>query len=402
MVPDLSEASFRGPAGKKLLIVGGSTRAAAWSARRAGFQPVCADLFADSDTRQVAEVIPVRSYPDSLPDDIAHVEADGWFYTGALENRPDLIERMDRSSTSYGPLWGIGSVALRQLRNPIWVASTLSRNGHSVLEIHSGSTPPPADGTWMLKPRSSAGGRAVCLWDEVRQRRGIHEPVYFQRLCTGDVFSAVFQCEVRKLTLLGITRQLPGNKLSGAADPYLYAGSTGPISLSPMSETQATTEDLVIQQIKALADACDLRGFVGIDFIRDQRGTPWILEINPRYTASVEVLEHARRKSMITGIDAPADSTATPRCESSIVTKLVLYAPKSLIVGDLGRSTDDIWSLPTIADIPVPGSQIDGGWPVCTVFSHGITEEESAIRLQRRVDRVWKMVNYRVDEPVKR
>ena len=34
---------------KRLLIVGASVRAAAFSARRSGFDPECADLFADAD-----------------------------------------------------------------------------------------------------------------------------------------------------------------------------------------------------------------------------------------------------------------------------------------------------------------------------------------------------------------
>ena len=97
----------------RVLIVGGSTRAAAWSAVRAGWQPICADLFADLDTHQVAQVIPVRDYPRSLPDDVASVEAEGWFYTGALENYPEIIEQLAQPNASYGPLWGTTAAGLR-------------------------------------------------------------------------------------------------------------------------------------------------------------------------------------------------------------------------------------------------------------------------------------------------
>ena len=65
---------------QRILIIGGSTRAAADSVRRAGWIPICADLFADLDLRSTVEVIPVQHYPSSLPEDVAHVKADGWFY----------------------------------------------------------------------------------------------------------------------------------------------------------------------------------------------------------------------------------------------------------------------------------------------------------------------------------
>jgi hypothetical protein len=123
---------------KRVLVVGGSTRAAAWSARRAGLQPVCADLFADLDTRQIAEVVHVRDYPCSLPQDVAHINADGWFYTGGIENHPDLVEQMDRPDASYGPLLGTSAAALRLIRDPFWLSAggdpstkCPSRNGHS-------------------------------------------------------------------------------------------------------------------------------------------------------------------------------------------------------------------------------------------------------------------------------
>ena len=54
----------------RLLIVGASARAAAWSARRAGFDVVAADLFADTDLQQLAKTIQVepREYPQALGD----------------------------------------------------------------------------------------------------------------------------------------------------------------------------------------------------------------------------------------------------------------------------------------------------------------------------------------------
>lgn len=391
------------PRGRKrrVLIVGGSTRAAACSARRAGLQPICADLFADHDTRQIAEVIPVRNFPESLPDDVAQVQADGWFYTGALENRPDLIERMEHAGASYGPLLGTRATALKQIRDPFWIAENLRQGGHCALEVKSQEMEPPPDGTWMLKPLSSAGGRAVSIWNESRGSQGINEPVYFQRRCQGDPLSAVFRCEPTGITLLGMSRQLPGHALSEAEAPFLYGGSLGPLASEQSTDRYFALGERVTSQLQSLANECQLQGIIGVDFINDEYGIPWILEVNPRYTASVEILELSSQQSFLE--KSGNESRLPPLNERPIVMKLIVYAPRSVVIGDLTRlASTDVWKLPRIADIPAPGSQIQAGWPICTVFSHGTTEEECVARMKRRVDTVWKMVNYRGDEPVER
>src|SRR5205807_295367 len=78
-----------------LLIFGASARAAAFSALRAGLRPWCADLFADAD---LAARAPVRRVTGRYPADfLRHLDAappGPWIYTGGLENRPYLVERM--------------------------------------------------------------------------------------------------------------------------------------------------------------------------------------------------------------------------------------------------------------------------------------------------------------------
>ncbi|MEK6262039.1 MAG: hypothetical protein AABP62_25865, partial [Planctomycetota bacterium] len=194
--------------GARVLIVGGSTRAAAWSAVRAGLQPICADLFADLDTRQVAEIVPVRDFPTSLPEDVSSVQADGWFYTGGLENHPKIIERMMRPGASYGSLWGTPPAALRLVRDPFWLAETLRTADLPALDVLSKLSPPPADGTWLQKPLASAGGRAIRVWDQTAASRGFGEPHYFQRWAAGDTCSAVFQAHDGQVKWLGATQQL--------------------------------------------------------------------------------------------------------------------------------------------------------------------------------------------------
>lgn len=391
---------------KRVLIVGGSTRAAAGSAIRAGYQPVCADLFADLDTRQIAEIIPVRDYPDSLPDDVSRVQADGWFYTGALENRPDLIERMDFATASYGPLMGTSATALRKIRDPFWLAEVQQTAGWPALAIRPGSERPPADGTWMQKPFASAGGRSVSAWDGSQQGLESVELTYFQKRCDGHPFSAIFCQTSTGLEFLGLTEALMDAAESHAPEPFSYCGS-----VAPWHPNESFEQTNLASQLKFLAEIfaveAGLRGMFGIDFIFD--GTrPWVVEVNPRYTASVEALELSRRQSLVAAFLPDVRNVALEDLvsrkgptQSRFVAKQILYARDSFTARDLGEFgvVPTAWDVPIMADIPVPGTQVQAMWPICTVLAEGATREECFRRLADRVDTVWKMVNHRASEP---
>lgn len=386
---------------KRVLIVGGSTRAAAWSAVRAGFQPICADIFADVDTRQIATIVPVRSYPDSLPDDVADVPADGWFYTGALENRPDLIERLAHPEAPYGKLWGTPVRALRSIRDPFWLAEGLRRQNAPVLDVLPHSQVPPADGTWMLKPLASAGGREVAVWDRHRQGLPIAEPVYFQRRAEGLHLSGLYEKVGDSLTFHGFTRQQVFHALSGGTSPFLYSGSIGPLtSIASSQEFNQRLQQELMARVTILAQESGLSGIFGVDFILDRQGVSWILEVNPRYTASVELLELAFQRPLLPlpgdGTVAPATAVSAKRETIPVIAKTILYARHPLIAPDLSELLPDgsLWAIPKVADVPVPGSAIDAHWPICTVMSEGRTESECLHRLRDRVDTVREMVNH--------
>ena len=383
---------------RRILIIGGSTRAAANSVRRAGWEPVCADLFADFDLQMTAETISVRDYPESLPEDVAAVRADGWMYCGALENHPQILTRVARCNPSLGPLLGTSPDALIRLRDPNWIMMTLKAAGVSCLELAQHSSPPPADGGWLQKPLASAGGRLIRVWNQFAAMTPFSEPHYFQRLATGVELSALFLFDEGKLReWLGATWGLGTTSSSNAPSPFAYCGSYGPAADLP---------DSVVSAMTATAEAIGrkspgLIGLVGFDFVLED-GRIWLLEINPRYTASVEVLELASRRSFLNSeqVALPSVSIAVAGSPVSaqevapetlpngmtsphagfvttpawIVAKQILYASRSIRAPDLRehfRSTDP-WVVPSVADIPQVSTSIEAGWPICTVMAEGL------------------------------
>ena len=171
-----------------LLILGASTRAAAFSAIRCGFHPRCADYFADRDLAAVCPVdrIDPRHAARQFVELAESLPPSPWFYTGGFENHPDWVEQISRRHA----LWGIDAQTLRAVRDPGRVADVLARNGIPCPEVRSDPRGLPRDGSWLKKPLASGGGRGIePLTDQNDAGSASH---YFQERIDGPSFSALF------------------------------------------------------------------------------------------------------------------------------------------------------------------------------------------------------------------
>jgi uncharacterized protein len=358
-------------AAEHLLIFGASARAAAFSALRAGLRPWCADLFADADLqiRCPAMRLPGR-YPHAFLD-LAATELPGpWMYTGGLENWPALVGRMARRR----PLWGNGEGELVHARHPGIVKAVLDRAGlpAPAVGFERGLLAPR--GRWLVKPLRSAGGRGTHFLNErppAPEGRGV--PVYYQEYIDGEPCSLLYAGDGRRAWCLGLTRQLVGAAWLHAR-PFQYCGSVGP--LDPAAVRRPAPEQLG----NVVVAGCGLRGLFGIDgVLRD--GTFWPVEINPRYTASVEVLEHAtglpalawHRRAFVE--EKGALPPAPTRSFGGHVGKAILFARADLTFPadgpwlDVLRLPPPVTELPAFADVPQAGEVIAAGHPVLTLFA---------------------------------
>lgn len=334
-----------------IIIVGASARAAAFSAIRAGLEPWCADLFADTDLSARCPVrrLSPREYPQALPRILEEAPPGPCMYTGALENHPRIV----RQIAARRCLWGNDEDVLRRARSPRFVRQLLTAAGLPCPRIRLQPDGPPDRGQWLVKPIASAGGVGVRHY-----RRDMDWPgtrVYLQEYIEGEPCAAVYVGDGATAQLLGVTRQLIGEPWLNAP-PFRYCGSIGPLDLSP-SERQAFT-DLG----NVLAKGCGLRGIFGVDCIR-RDGVPWPVEVNPRYTASVEVLEHAlgvRAVGLHWNAFGGSNFVASREGHSQVWGKAILFARrKCAFPGQTHTNT---------ADVPRPGEVIDAGKPILTIF----------------------------------
>jgi predicted ATP-grasp superfamily ATP-dependent carboligase len=374
------------PSGEHLVIVGASARAAAFSALRAGLKPWCADLFGDADLRQVCPVrtIDRSRYPEGFLQIAAEAPPGPCLYTGGIENHPTLVQALARQRR----LWGNEAETLRQVRSPQRLFALLRSRRLPCLEIRTDPDGLPLDGGWLSKPYRGSGGRGISPW----RGQEWHDS-YFQEKASGSPLATVYLANRDTAQLLGVTRQLVGCDWLHAG-PFQYCGSIGPLVVSKSLATALTAIG------SAIASGLHLRGLFGIDFIV-QDDYPWLVEVNPRYTASIEVLEHAlgipflELHRRVFDPASPALATAIPA--SRLSAKAILFTPCPLTLPAHGPWQDAparplVNQLPAFADIPSPGQFIRPRMPVLTFLATGDTEADcvallraSAADLDRRL-----------------
>jgi predicted ATP-grasp superfamily ATP-dependent carboligase len=361
-----------------VILIGASTRAAATSAVRAGWSPWCVDLFGDADLECIAvsRKISRDDYPQGLIDALADAPPAPVVYTGALENHPDLIARIDR------PLWGNPPEVLRAIRMPEAWTRCLQEAGIACPALSEA----PTEGRWLLKSRKSAGGLNVRTYTGQTFSSRTH---FLQQHIDGMPASAVYLGQGDGATLLGVTEQFVGTPWLNT-DGFHYAGNIGPI---PLADTASHWRHIGA----TLARQFHLRGLFGVDAIlRD--GVPWPIEINPRYTASIEVLERSARAPFLRAhrdVFLGKAGSPVPLGENAIWGKAILYARDTIHFPSEGPWSNDSEELDqkSYADLPHAGEVIERGCPLLTMFASGETVASCRATLQEMAEaldrRLW-------------
>jgi predicted ATP-grasp superfamily ATP-dependent carboligase len=358
--------------GADVLIIGASVRACACSALRAGLRPWCVDLFADADLRGrcPARRLPGR-YPHGFLEELDRGPPGPWMYTGGLENQPRLIGQL----AERRPLWGNGPEVLAKVRDPFFLARVCRGAEIPTPVVKRPAGRPPQRGSWLVKPLRGAGGSGIRFCSAAEESPP-GAGVYLQQYIEGQPAAALYLGTGRSAHLLGVLAQLVGESWLHAA-PFAYCGSIGLLPLGPWWRPEVERLGM------ALAAASGLSGVFGVDgVVRDDHF--WPVEVNPRYTASVEVLEYATGLAVLGG---PVPALPVP---AACVSKAVLFAPRDLVFPADGpwlevlRRPLPVEEMPAFADIPHPGERISAGRPVLTFFARADTPASCADILRQR------------------
>jgi predicted ATP-grasp superfamily ATP-dependent carboligase len=231
--------------------------------------------------------VKIEHYPRDFEPALGAAPPAPWIYTGGLENYPRLVGRL----AALRPLWGNAGKGLCEVRQSIRLAEAASDAGWHVPRTQRSLPANEDPAGWLVKRRWSSGGLGVRFATD-GDRESLDRRGYFQEFIEGQAASAVFVAARGRAILVGASQQLLGRDVGMDDRPFLYAGSIGPLVLSEDETARLQSQGCL------LAERFALSGLFGVDFIRTGDGL-WLIEVNPRYTASVEVLERATGVSFL-------------------------------------------------------------------------------------------------------
>ncbi|QDU34781.1 ATP-grasp domain protein [Poriferisphaera corsica] len=372
---------------KPVLIVGVNGRAAAMSARKMGYEPWVVDCIGSRDLQRVAHTLHVlmRDYPSKLPGMVEKApKSAAVMMSGDLENYPDIWEAI----TFGREVMGSSAAAVRSVRAAGSLSEVELAKGlkHCKIKTEGGLLQRIAVqvfGNWdrrkyLLKPMSGSGGMGIRFWEKGAP---IGREYYLQEYVAGMPIGVMFRADGWSVQYVGACEMIVGDEAFGS-DGFKYVGSIGEIDLS--EEARAGVSQLAV----AMTQRHDLRGVFGIDFVMDFSGKLRPLEINPRYTAGMEVLEMCTGQSVFDELSSSSKKRKEGEATHLKWGKALIRAKIDCEMPDLFGVLGERW----IANVPNVGVRVSQGEPICSVFADGRTRDEVYDGLKEKAKKIYDAV----------
>lgn len=383
--------------GDPILFVGVSVRAPVTSARRAGYACAAADCFGDLDLRaEVPEELLATAPPPFSAGGLLRaaraLPGRAVVYGAPFENHPEAVARL----SAEREVWGVPAGALARVRDPVRLAAALRARGVATPAVLAPGEARRADPRrrWLRKRRRGGGGMGVRWWRPGDPVRGDE---VLQEYRDGTPGSAVALADGRRAAVLGLTRQLVGRTALGVGG-FRYCGSILPFTAASGEADRLLA--LTGEAARALTHAFGLRGWFGFDFVASE-GRLHVLEVNPRYTASMELVERGlgaplfglhvralrgRLPGELPGAPPPglpgplpAGPPSPPPGASGALGKAILFARRPVVPEDTRA-----WLAAGYADVPPPGTAVPAGGPICTLLAEAPDPEACRRELERK------------------
>jgi predicted ATP-grasp superfamily ATP-dependent carboligase len=362
-------------ANEAVLMAAISGRALAESARRGGYLPLVADFFGDQDTVAAAR---------------AYVQVDGSFARGFRE--PALTAALERLAAQRAPigivcgtgfedrpqvlaqlaqrwrLYGNGADKVARVKDPEILAAVCRYCGVPFPKI---SLRPPVGEGWIAKRRGGSGGAHVANASQT----AVRDDIYYQACVPGRPVSALLLANGVSAIVLGLSAQWASPT---SRQPFRYGGAVRPADIP--GEVAARLERAACR----LAAALSLTGLNSADFMVDDDSS-WIVEINPRPGATLDIFETGGSGSESSSLFALHMAACAgdlideaPRLDGAKASA-ICYAACDVTAPD-GFAWPD-WA----ADRPHGGIAIRPGEPLCTVHAGAATAAAAKALVDERL-----------------
>jgi uncharacterized protein len=353
------------------MIAAVSGRALAASARRGGYLPLVVDFFGDQDTVAAAQGhVTVcgdlaRGFREhELMEALERLASQhipiGIICGTGFEDRPQLLARL----AQRWPLFGNSADKVARVKNPeIFAAHCRDCDiAHPRVLLSR----PAARDRWMAKRRGGSGGRHVAA----ASAKEFGEGVYYQSRVSGTPVSALLLANGVSAIVLGFSEQWA---CPTPHHPFRYGGAVRPADIA------AGLAERLAESACRLAAALSLTGLNSADFMVDGDDF-WILEINPRPGATLDIFEAGGGSLFSLHMQACAGGLidGAPRLDGAKASA-IFYADRDVVAP--AQFDWPNWS----ADRPNAGIAIKAGEPLCTVHAGAATGVEARALVDERL-----------------
>ena len=392
---------------KTILVIGLDSVALAHSARKAGFKVFAVDFFGDQDLQKTCEST-LSIVTQNVGESCGHLETDfspnkflvlargifarhrvdGIFLASGLEDSPKTLLKLNQ----LAPIIGNHPRTIENVRGKVGFFNQVRKLGinhpdTTLVETAEEAKQAAKDISYpvLVKPLRSLGGSGIRLaesktqLDEILQRIAPFPPrILIQEYIIGKHMSVSFVSTGKTSLILTLNEQLLGMKDVGQKEPFGYCGN-----IVPATFDEAFTKKCA-NLVQRISTHFNLLGSNGIDLVVPEHGSPYVVEVNPRFQGTLECVEEflginlakAHFDASIKGI-LPSWKNAS----SKVCIRLILYARHRSLVPDLSGFSG-------VRDVPLPGAIVEDGEPLCSVVTTERTREsamEKSMRLARRV-----------------
>ena len=338
-----------------VLILAQSGRFLAQSATQAGYSAWVADCFGDQDTLDIAQRWhQTPSFSTFTPplfsqilDEITQGEACLLIVGSGIELCYSLLNSLPKNIQ----LIGNSPQTIKQIKTPSLFFKLLDRL--TIPYPHTQFNPPQDNKNYLIKSASGLGGEHIQHLDNTTATNDS----YFQRLIVGESGSALILADGDGAQIISINQQFqaPSNDT-----PFRLGSIETPWKLS-----NAHRQELG-QAADEITAETGLLGLNSIDFIISENNELLLLEVNPRPSASAELINKEIPLFQY-HINAclghlPTDKIRQTKVKTSLH---YLYADDNYTIPS-GMN----WSKESY-DIPPPASVIKKEQPICTIITKG-------------------------------
>jgi predicted ATP-grasp superfamily ATP-dependent carboligase len=191
-----------------------------------------------------------------------------------------------------------------------------------------------------------------------------------------------------EVRLLGICRSLFSRK---GCFPFVYCGSFGPLIMT--DDLRHDLEGIAHR----IVSSTKLRGLFTIDYLQEPSGRLWLLEINPRWSGSSEVIERYLRHRqgdvslmawVLDALDGSPLALPTPCDRRDLDDRFPVYLKRIVFARrdqrfNAARLRPILCEQDSLHDLPTSGRLVRRGEPVCTLITRLSGEEQDPMRRHR-------------------